>query len=101
MFDVWMGDVELTTVTLILSATVLLPLQLLLCFKVKSKLVRLVPVCLLALPTVLFAVLSVTATGWDALGYLFLALFAGFALLLCGVGWGIWGMIRLIKRKAV
>ena len=101
MFDVWMGNVELTTVTLFLSATVLLPLQLLLCFKVKSKLVRLVPVCLLVLPTVLFAVLSAMATGWDALGYLFLALFAGFMLLLCGVGWGIWGMIRLIKRKAV
>ena len=80
MFDVWMGNVELTTVTLFLSATVLLPLQLLLCFKVKSKLVRLVPVCLLVLPT---------------------ALFAGFMLLICGVGWGIWGMIRLIKRKAV
>lgn len=48
MFDVWMGDIELTTAVLIFSVVVLLPIQLLLCFRVKSKAIRLLPVVLLS-----------------------------------------------------
>ena len=46
MFDIWIGDVELTRCALIFSLVVLLPLQLLLCFKVKQKGIRLIPVTL-------------------------------------------------------
>ncbi len=99
MFDVWLGDIELTTLTLIFSVLVLLPGQLLLCFKVRSVVIRLLPIILLLIPTILFIMMSVTATGWDTLGYLFLAIFAGFMLFTCGVGWAIWGVAKLIKRK--
>ena len=44
MFDIWMGDIELTTFVLIFSIIVLLPVQLLLCFKVKNKVICLLPV---------------------------------------------------------
>lgn len=99
MFDVWMGDIELTTAVLIFSIVVLLPIQLLLCFKVKSRAIRLLPVILLSIPTIIFTVMSVAITGWDGLGYIFLAIFTGFMLLMCGVGWGIWAISKLIKKK--
>ena len=99
MFDVWMGDIELTTAVLIFSVVVLLPIQLLLCFKVKSKVIRLLPVILLSIPTIIFVMMSVAITGWDGLGYIFLAIFTGFMLLMCGVGWGIWAISKLIKKK--
>jgi len=99
MFDVWTGDIELTTATLIFSIVVLLPIQLLLCFKVKSRAIRLLPVILLSIPTIIFTVMSVAITGWDGLGYIFLAIFTGFMLLMCGVGWGIWAISKLIKKK--
>ena len=99
MFDVWMGDIELTTAVLIFSVVVLLPIQLLLCFKVKSKTIRLLPVILFSIPTIIFVMMSVAITGWDGLGYIFLAIFAGFMLLMCGIGWGIWAISKLFKKN--
>ena len=99
MFDVWLGNIELTTFFLIFSVAVLLPIQLLLCFKVKSKLVRLLPVIILSALIIAFIVLSATAQGWDNLGYLFLAIFAGMMLLMDGIGWGIWAMIKAAKER--
>ena len=99
MFDVWMGDIELTTAVLIFSLVVLLPIQLLLCFKVKSKAIRLLPIILLSIPTLIFIVMSTTTQGWDGLGYTFLAVFTGFMMLICCVGWGIWAISKLIKKK--
>ncbi len=98
MFDVWKGDIELTTVVLIFSVFILLPLQLLLCFKVKSIIIRLLPVTVLSISAVYFLVMSAVITGWDGVGYLFLSIFAGFMLFMCGVGWGIWGITKLLKR---
>ncbi len=99
MFDVWIGDVELTTAVLIFSVVVLLPVQLLLCFKVKSKAIRLLPTILLSILTTIFVIMSVVITGWDGLGYIFLAIFSGIMLLMCGIGWGIWAINKLIKKK--
>ena len=99
MFDVWMGDIELTTAVLIFSLVVLLPIQLLLCFKVKSKAIRLLPIILLSIPTLIFIVMSTTTQGWDGIGYIFLAIFTGFMMLICCVGWGIWAISKLIKKK--
>lgn len=99
MFDVWMGDIELTTAVLIFSLVVLLPIQLLLCFKVKSKAIRLLPIILLSIPTLILIVMSTTTQGWDGLGYIFLAVFTGFMMLICCVGWGIWAISKLIKKE--
>lgn len=99
MFDVWMGDIELTTVVLIFSIVVLLPVQLLLCFKVKSKAIRLLPVILLSIATLFFIVMAITIPGWNGLGYVFLAIFTGFMVFMCGVAWGIWAITKLIKKR--
>ncbi|MBQ3154977.1 MAG: hypothetical protein IJB88_07060 [Clostridia bacterium] len=94
MFDIWIGDIELTTVVLIFSVVVLLTVQLLLCFKVKSKIIRLLPAVLLSIPTLLFAVMAVRATGWDRVGHILFAVFGGFMMLMCGIGWGIWALAK-------
>ena len=99
MFDVWLGDIELTTFILIFAFVVLLPIQLLLCFKVKSKGIRLLPVMIFSVLTIIFVVKASTVSGWDSLGYTFFAIFTAFMLLICGSGWCIWGVTRLIKRK--
>lgn len=99
MFDIWLGDLELTTLTLILSFAVFLPLQLLLCFKVRSRMLRLLPVLLLAGSAAVFCLLSLAAAGWNRMVFLFIGIFAAFTLLFCGIGWGIWAIIRSARRK--
>ena len=98
MFDVWMG-VELTTFVLIFSAAVLLPIQLLLCFKVKKKVIRLFPIVALFKLMFIFVLMAVSIDGWDGLGYIFLAIFTGLMLIACGMGWGIWMIFRFLKKK--
>lgn len=99
MFDVWIDGVEFTRVFLFFSIVILLPVQLLLCFKVKSKVIRLLPVILLSIPTLFFISMAITSTGWDNLGYIFPTIFTGFMLIMCGIGWGIWVITKLIKKK--
>ena len=99
MFDVWIGDVELTRLVLVFSIAVLLPLQLLLCFKVRRLFIRLLPVLVLSIPAILFVGMLVASSGWVRLGYLFLTMFAGFMLLMCGIGWSIWAIARLAAGK--
>ena len=99
MFDIWIGDVELTRCVLIFSLVVLLPLQLLLCFKVKRKGIRLIPVTLFFVLAAVLAMISAAVGGRTGLVYLFLAMFSGFMLLICGAGWGIWAVFRLIQQK--
>ncbi len=79
-------------------AAALLPIQLLLCFKARRLIVRLLPVLLLLLATVILAVMLFTADGWDAFGYLILIYISGGMLAVCGLGWGIWGLSKLIGR---
>lgn len=99
MFDIWIGDIELTTLVLIVSIVVLLPLQLLLCFKVKKLMFRLLPIIILSILTIAFMVMNFLIPGWDGLGYLFLAIFSGFMIFMCGVGWGIWAISAKAKKR--
>ena len=99
MFDVWIGDVELTSLTINLAIAVFLPIQLLLCFKVKKRIIRLLPVIVLALLTINFSVNAIVAQEWDGLGNLFFAIYTGIALFMCGIGWGIWWIVKWCKRR--
>ncbi len=99
MLDVWLGGAELTTVCLIVSAVALLPIQLLLCFRVRSRMIRLLPVVVLALTALIFCCKAVTSTDWDSFGYTFLAILAGLMLFMCGIGWGIWAIVGIVKKR--
>ncbi len=93
MFD------ALTTSFLILSIAIILPCQLLLCFKIKSIILRLLPLIAFLILTVLFAVRMFTADGWDGLGYMFLAIFMAIMFAICGVCWGIFAIVRFVKKR--
>ena len=99
MFDIWFGDIELTTLVLIVSVIVILPLQVLLCFKARSLFVRLVPVIFLSWSAVMLVFIALNATGWDKAGYFLLALFLCIMLFACGIGWTVWFLISRIRNK--
>ncbi|MBE5947808.1 MAG: hypothetical protein E7261_02140 [Lachnospiraceae bacterium] len=99
MFDVWIEDVELTSLTINLAIAVFLPIQLLLCFKAKKRIIRLLPVIVFAVLTITFFIMAVVAQGWDGLGYLFFAIYTGITLFVCGIGWGIWWIVKLCRKN--
>lgn len=99
MFDVWIGNIELIKTVFVLSGVVFLLIQLLLCFKVKNKVIRLLPAILLSIFTIFFVAMASTATDWENLGYIFPAIFLGSMWFMFGMAWGIWAIIKLIKKK--
>lgn len=92
--DVWMGEVNFTVLVLVVSVAVLFPVQLLLCFKVRSLGLRLLPAVACAVLAVAMLVMAAATPGWDGIGYVFLATYGGFLLFACGVGWGIWALVN-------
>ena len=99
MFDVWIGDVELTTLTIIVAVAAILPIQLLLCFKVKNLLLRLIPSMLFAIVTISFFAMIFSSQDWDSIGYAILAMLAGILLLMTGVAWGLWGIVGCVRKN--
>ena len=98
MFDVWLGEIELTEVIVYLSVLAMIPLQLFLCFKVKNKVLRLLPAGILTLLILIFICMIQVADGWDGIGFAILAMFSGILLLACVFAWGIWFISKIIKR---
>ncbi len=72
-------------------------LQILLCSKVKSKLLRLIPVLLFSGASVIFAITAFFFDGWDTVGFLFLAICSAVLLIACGIGWLIYCFVK--KQK--
>ena len=95
----WIRDIEVTTLIAITSVLVVLPIQLLLCFKVKPVFLRLLPSILLTGTTILLFAMMATSRDWDAIGYAVLGVFSGVLLIFSGIGWGIWAIVRCIKKK--
>lgn len=95
----WIRDIEVTTLIAIASVLVVLPIQLLLCFKVKPVFLRLLPSILLTGTTILLFAMMAASRDWDAIGYAVLGVFSGVLLIFSGIGWGIWAIVRCIKKK--
>jgi len=99
MGDMWIRDIEITSLIAISSVLVVLPIQLLLCFKVKSVFLRLLPSILLTVTTIFLFTMMTTSRDWDALGYAVLGVLSGVLLIFSGIGWGIWAIVRCIRKK--
>ena len=97
----WIRDIEVTTLIAITSVLVVLPIQLLLCFKVKPVFLRLLPSILLTGTTILLFAMMAASRDWDAIGYAVLGVFSGVLLIFSGIGWGIWAIVRCIKKKKI
>lgn len=92
------AEINYGAVISLLMAAVLI-VQLLLCFKVKSLAIRLIPaVILFALTTFLF-VMTYYSSGWDSVGYVILSTYTGCMLSMSAIGWVIWLIVRIIKKK--
>ncbi len=98
MLDFGLFEIRTDVFLLILSVLVL-SLQLFLCRKAKHIWLRFMPTILFAGLTIVFAVMAFLFDGWDSIGFLFLALCSAFLLLTCGIGWGIWGVVKRIGSK--
>lgn len=77
----------------------ILGLQLYICFKAKKTLTRLIPSGVFALVFGIFCVFYRMASGWDALGWFVLALYALVAFVICVVGLLIYFVIQKIKNN--
>lgn len=90
----WHLEIDLPTIVVLISVISTLILQLLLCFKVKKIFIKLLPIVLLIVSTVVFSICSASINGWDGLGYLFFSLLSFGLILVCGLGWSVWAIIR-------
>ena len=81
------------------AVLVVLPLQIGLCFKAKKQLVKCLPAAVLAVTTITFYIMAITAKTWDAFAYLIAAFFSGVFLVSCGIAWGIWAIINAFIRR--
>lgn len=94
------GPINIRTDIFVLIVSVLLfAVQLLLCFKVNKVFVRLIPTLLMFILTVSFTLLIFFFEGWDALGFLVLALCTAYPLLACGMAWVIWVFYKRYRAK--
>ena len=87
-------EIDFPTIVVFVSAIATLILQLLLCFKVKKILIKLLPIALLIITTIVFSICSASINGWDGLGYLFFAMLSVGLIFVCGIGWVIWASIK-------
>ena len=96
------GSFEIRTdVFLLILFFLVFFVQLLLCFKVKNLVVRLIPSCLFALMTAVFFVLIFVFDGWDSLGFLLLAICTASLLLACGIAWCVCWITHRSKRSKI
>lgn len=98
MFDIWNRNINFTTLILIICVVIILPVQLLLCFKVKNCAIRLLPVIILSVFIGIFAVMALYVHDLRTVGYVLLAVYAGMMLFSCVTGWGIWVITKKIKK---
>lgn len=87
-------EIDFPTIVVFISAIATLILQLLLCFKAKKIFIKLLPIALLIVLSIVFCICSASINGWDGLGYLFFALLSFGLILVCGIGWAIWAIIK-------
>ncbi len=99
MFDIWIGNINLAVAFLAAAFIIVLPIQLLLCFKVKKLIVRLIPMLVTAISTQIFGLLMIYSGGWNTLGYVLLMIMSCVLLAASLFDWGIWAVVSKIRRK--
>lgn len=99
MYDMWIGNVNLAPILLLFTFVVVLPVQFVLCIRFKSKILRLLPVIILSIMTMSAIVAAAVCTGWDVVFFIVSAIYLAIMLFVCGLVWGIWGILCFVKKK--
>jgi len=82
-----------------LGVLIILPIQLLLCFRAKKLRIILLPAVVLALAVVVLYIMAITARDWSGFAYIIFAAFAAVLLIFSGIAWGIWAIVNLVKKN--
>lgn len=98
MLDFKIFEIRTDIFILIVSLSFFLA-QLLLCFKKLRLRIRLIPVFFWAGITGAFVILMPFFDGWDAVGFLLLAVWSAIVLLFCGLAWAVWAIVKKINNK--
>jgi len=99
MLDIWIGDTNIAPYILLFILIIIFPCQLALCFKVRKLGIRLLPAIIIFILTVSSFIAMATSTGWDVLLYLIFSVYLSIALLVCGIAWATWAIVRKIRKK--
>ena len=101
MLDIWIDDINIAPFIWIFILIVVLPVQIALCFNAKSKILRFLPIIILSVLTVATAIAATIGTDWSAVFYLIIAVYFAIMLFVCGIGWGIWAIVRKTKQPPI
>lgn len=92
-------DFDPTSLLIVAGCVVVFVIQLLLCLRARHVWVRLIPTVLSVLVVAfLFAMIHIS-DGWDAVGYLLLAIIACFPVATCILTWIIFGIVCIFRRR--
>lgn len=79
-----------------------LMVQSILCFKVKSRIVRFLPIIFCILYIIAFIIMiAITPPGWARAGYLILIMYTVYTMVTCGIAWGIWAITKYKRKKRI
>lgn len=85
---------------LIASFIIIFAIQLGLCFKVKSRIIRMLPIIAFVFSgVVLFVEAQKIPTGWGRLGHAFFMIYAVYMIFTCGIAWGIWAIMKYRRNR--
>jgi len=87
------------TITIIIICLIALIIQLLFCFLVKKLILKFIPTVLFLAAFIISLILVLTATGWDSLMYIVFVFISVGALAASAVGWVIWLIFCIIRKK--
>ena len=99
MADFFERDIAVILLIAACSVLIILPIQLILCFKAKKLLIKLIPSILLTVLSITFYIMALTAKDWYGFLYLIISVFSGIALAFSGIAWGIEIIIKLITKR--
>ena len=100
MVDLGFIKIDFSNFIAMLIGVVIFTLQLILLFKTKRLIIKLLPTFLAILLAIIFLIgFALTGgNGWDALGWLLLIVFDIIYVGVIAFSWIIYGIIKLIKR---
>ena len=99
LFDGEIGDVNAGVVIFFIGLAVF-SLQFFCCWKWDNLFVRLLPsIVALSFTAYFFIMMTQVAEGWDAIGYLFLMIYAAIMLGVTILGWIAWGIFCFCHNK--
>lgn len=99
MYDLWVRDTEIVVLIALSAILMVLPLQLLLCWKAKKLFVKLLPTILLGSAMFAFYISGIASRDWSAMIYAILAIASAVLLFFSGIGWVVFAVVNFFRKR--